>query len=369
MSPRARQGLKVAGGVAAVAVLVLAAIDAFSPAPSGPDGSSYATAPQGVSAYAELLSRSGHPVVRLRGAPSSARLDPPTTVVMLEPALLSSADVRALRQFVVAGGTLVAGGQNPEAWLSRLLPDPPAWSNAGESSVTPLLPTPATASVSEVQTAGAGSWSEPNATLPLLGSPDASLLNAATLGAGRVELLADTSPLQNQWLAAADNAAFGVSLAGPPGRTVAFEEGVHGYGVGTGLAALPVRWKWVLAGLVLAALAGVAARFRRLAPPDPEGPPALPPRREHVEAIAIALARTGRPAEATANVRERARDLVRRRSGLGADEDAATLRQAASRLGLDEGEVQALFSAEPGRSDAELLAAGRALAELSGPRA
>jgi hypothetical protein len=367
MSPRARQGLKVAAGLAVVGVLILAAVNAFSPAPSGPDGSSYATAPQGLSAYADLLGRAGHPVTRLKGAPASARLDPRSTVVMLDPSLLSSNDVQALREFVTAGGTLVAGGPDPEPWLARLLPDPPAWTDAGETTVSPLVPTPRTASISAVQTAGEGAWSEPGGTLPLVGAPDESLLNAGTLGGGRVELLADPSPLENRLLVSADNAAFSVSLAGASGRPVAFEEGVHGYGEATGLAALPARWKWALAGLVLAALAGVAARFRRLAPPDPEGPATLPPRRQHVEAMAIALARTAQPAEATKSVRDHGRELVRRRTGLEADADTEALTQAAARLGLGVDEVRALFSAQPGQRDEDILAAGRALAELSGP--
>jgi hypothetical protein len=200
-----------------------------------------------------------------------------------------------------------------------------------------------------------------------VGAPDESLLNAGTLGGGRVELLADPSPLENRLLVSADNAAFSVSLAGASGRPVAFEEGVHGYGEATGLAALPARWKWALAGLVLAALAGVAARFRRLAPPDPEGPATLPPRRQHVEAMAIALARTAQPAEATKSVRDHGRELVRRRTGLEADADTEALTQAAARLGLGVDEVRALFSAQPGQRDEDILAAGRALAELSGP--
>ncbi len=133
----------------------------------------------------------------------------------------------------------------------------------------------------------------------------------------------------------------------------------------SGLAGLPIRWKWVLSGLLLAALTAVASRIRRLAPSEPAGAPALPPRRDHIDALAIALARTGRPGEATATVRERARQQVVRRAGLDADARAGEFAQAAARLGLDAEETQALFVTAPG--EAEMMSAGRALAKLSGP--
>ncbi len=307
MSPAVRRALRVLA-VAAVALAVIAmVIDTVTPGPSGPTGSSYATAPEGLSAYAELLGRSGHTVTRLRAAPSRARLDPSATLVLLDPGTLLTGDLTALRRFVAAGGLLIAGGQDPGAWLGALVSDPPVWAATGDTTAVPLVPAPETSGVSEVQGAGAGSWSDPRATLPVLGAPDSVLLTVASVGAGRVALLADSSPLQNRFLASADNAALGVAIAGPRGRPVLFEEAVHGYGQGSGLAALPTRWKWALTGLLLAALVGVGARFRRLAPPDPLPAAPSPPRRAHVDALALALARTGPRGEDVAEAATRLR--------------------------------------------------------------
>ena len=114
----------------------------------------------------------------------------------------------------------------------------------------------------------------------------------------------------------ADDAAFGLAIAGAPSRPVSFEEAVHGYGEARGLAALPTRWKWALGGLLLAALVAVAARFRRLGPPEPTPVPPQPPRRAHVDALGSALARTGRPAEAAGPVQAQARTLVLTRARL-----------------------------------------------------
>jgi hypothetical protein len=367
MSGGARRALKALAWAALATAVIALAINSVSPHQSEPPGSSYATSGGGLSAYAELLTRSGHRVVRLRAAPSRARLDPAGTVIVLDPAILAPADVSALARFVDAGGVLLAGGQDPGPWLARLMPDPPAWQPGGQNEYVPLLATAETAGVSEVLSAGQGSWSSPRAALPVLGTPDASLVDVAVLGAGRIELLADSSTLENQLLANADDAALGLALAGPAGRPVAFDEGVHGYGSATGLAALPSRWKWALLGLLLAALTGVGARFRRLAAPDPEGVPALPPRRAHVDAIALALARSGPPGRAAASVREHALRQLRTRAGLDPGAGATEVAEAASRLGLDEHETDALTSDV--LADDGLLAAGRGLAKLSGPRA
>ncbi len=88
-----------------------------------------------------------------------------------------------------------------------------------------------------------------------------------------------------------------------------FAESVHGFGAGTGLVALPSRWKWTLAGLLLAALIYVASRFRRLGPPEPRPATALPPRREHVEALALALSRSADADTVVAQSREKAAGL------------------------------------------------------------
>lgn len=358
-----RRWLKAVGVIVACAALLAAAINALSPSSGGPASSSYATSAAGMAGYAELLTNSGHRVTRLRATPAHAELDPRETLVLLDPEVIVPADISALRSFVSAGGRLIAGGVQPGAWLTELLPGSPIWTARGAAGSTTLVPLAETSGVGTVSSDGAGAFSDAGATLPVVGDPGTSLVTVGNLGLGRIVLVADASPLQNHLLADADNAALGLALAGPPSKPVAFVEGVHGYGQRAGLAALPTRWKWTLIGLSVAALLMVAARIRRLGPIQPPAPPALPPRRAHVEAIAAALARTGRPAQAAAPVHRHARDLVLRRAGLPPDADAGDLAEAAARLGLAMHEVHALRSAT--LSDDDLLAAGSALAKLS----
>ena len=129
----------------------------------------------------------------------------------------------------------------------------------------------------------------------MLATPAGAVVAVAQLGAGRAVLLADASPLHNRALARADSAAFGLAAAGAARRPVAFLETVHGYGEATGLAALPARALWAIAGLALAALALVWSMARRLGPPEDEARALAPPRRDYVEAVAVRAGGERRP--------------------------------------------------------------------------
>ena len=349
----------LAAGYEVVAVLV----NSFTPGPGGATSSAYATSPDGLAAYAEVLRRTGRAVSELRGAPADARLDPSQTVIALDPNRLTTDDVDRLRGFVQAGGRLVVGGTNPGRWLGELLSDPPKWSSTGSRSATATSP-PEIEGIGGVVGAGEGSFVTSGQTKPALEVPGGSLMTTAQLGSGQVALLADASPLHNAYLDQADNAALGDRLAGAPGRGVSFLEGIHGYGTGSGLSALPVRWKWAIVGLLLAAAAWIAARFRRLGDPDPAPRPSVPPRRAHVEALALALERTRQPAAASAPVIAHARELVLRRAMLEHDADRDAIMSAAQKLGLDEAEARAVAAGDVSGSEGDLLAAGRALARL-----
>jgi hypothetical protein len=366
MSPRVRRVL-TGLVIAVIAYEALAySIDEFTPNSSGgATSSSYTTDATGVAAYAELLQRTGHPVRRLRAALARTDLRSDAFVVVLDPTFLAPADERALRGYVEDGGTLLIGGSEPGAYLPALMPHPPTWSDVSPLDAYRLQSSPYTDDVGRVRSAGDGEFtSAGGGAQPAIGAHGNALLETATLGAGHLLLLADVSPLQNAYLDRADNAALGVALAGPAGRPVTFVESVHGYGNAAGLASLPLRWKWALAGLLLAALAWVAARFRRLGDPDPVAQTPQPPRRAHVEAIAVALQRTRQPAAAVVPVHDRARELVVRAAGLPPDAGAEAVAHAARQLGLDELEARSVAALDIPRSDDDVLVPGRALTKL-----
>ncbi len=242
--------------IIAAFVAVSVAIDRYAPTPSGPEGSSYATAPEGAAAYAELLQRSGHPVRRVRTPLAERPLDAGTTLIVLDPEGVVPDEARAIGRFVRAGGRLVAAGASV-GWLDGVLDSPPTWAPAPPGRARVVVPAPETAGVTTVAFAEGGRWGSLGGTLPILATPAGPVAAVARSGAGRAVLLADAAPLYNDRLAAADDAAFALNLAGGGRRPVAFLETVHGFGEETGLAALPARALWVLAGLALAALAFV----------------------------------------------------------------------------------------------------------------
>jgi hypothetical protein len=350
--------------LAGLVVLFVAAsvvIDRLAPTPSGPQGSSYATAPEGAAAYAELLHRAGHPVRRVRTPVAERPLDPGSTLVVIDPGLVTPDEARAIGRFVADGGRLVAAG-TAMPWLARVLDSPPRWTASAPGRASVIVPAPETAGVGAVEFVRGGRWATLGGALPILATPDGPVAAVVDSGAGRAVLLADASPLYNRELPRADGAAFALAAAGGARRPVAFLETVHGYGEATGLAALPARALWVLAGLALAAIALVWSMARRLGPPEDETRALAPPRREYVEAVAAALTASGDRDGVAATAARAARRRLEARAGVPAGAGEPALREAAARLGLDEAETDAALG------DGDGLAAGRALAKLAGRR-
>lgn len=355
------------GAVVAIVALNLAARVAESSLggsePSGRQGSSYATAPQGLAAYAELLRRYGHPVERRRGE-LTGNIDPDATLYVIAPGVLAPEEIATMERFVHAGGRLVVGAGYPGGTVAALAEDPPELDYGGpdrwtrvEESLRP---------VAEVESSGSGSWVDTGTATPLVENADGdrALLALEVLGEGEILYLSDAWPIENRGIASADNAALGLALAGDEGRPAVFAEGVHGYGATSGWRAIPSRWKTALAGLATAALVLMWARGRRLGPPESASRPLAPPRREHVDALASTLARTRSFAATAAPVQDAVRRRLAARGGLGPDADDDDLERVAAATGMPDDERRAALG--PVHTAEELLAAGRALARLHG---
>lgn len=287
-----RRWLVVAAGALCI-FIALAVLGAFSAEPGGPASSSYATGDAGAAAWATLLSRAGRSVTQLRESLSSTSLQPQETIVLLEPDALLHSEGQRLLAFVNAGGRLVYGSSEPRRTLPALLFKPPAWSAGGSNQYFGLAHEGRAAGVGEVRTAGEGRWTSYGGyAAPVRMAGGAALLLERRIGRGTLELLADVSPVQNRLLSTADNAQLALEMVGPPGRRVAFVESVHGYGADRGLAALPLGWRLAFAGLGLAGLLWIAARARRLGPPEPSLEERPPARSAYADAVALLLRRT-----------------------------------------------------------------------------
>jgi hypothetical protein len=346
------RGWKIGIGLVVVIVVVNLALrylgSVTGGTPGGPESSSYATASDGVAAYAELLGRTGHRVDQLRATPHDARLEPDETAIVLDPPGVANQDADALRAFVAGGGTLVAGGV-VSSWLGRIVKAAPA----GEVTSGMFV----RAGRLTLRTGGGDGWRNAG-SMYVVAQRDGSIIVASErVGRGIVYALADPTPLQNGLLDRRDNAAFGLELAGA-GRRVAFLESYHGYGRSSGLRALPLAWMLLLSGLALAALVYLFARGRRLGPPELTERELPPTRREYVDSLAGVLARTSRDA-AVAPVRRSAREALLRRAGLPVDAGDESVRDAARRFDID---PDALLA--PVRTDDDVLAVGRVLARI-----
>ena len=315
MSGTWRAVLVVLGAVVLVD-MGLGAVRSITGSPGGPSSSSYATGADATAAYAELLTRAGYEVARVRTTPSRAALDPRSTAVLLDPVSVATADADALATFVRAGGRLVFGGK-PGRWLNRLVASPPRWSPILVVGAHVLAPAPETVGLARVETRGGGS--EGRGTLPLLGNAEAALLDAAAVGRGRILLLADSSPLQNRLLGSADNAALRARArrrraAGPSPSSRA----TTATAPASGLRPRSRSRGWLLVRARPRRARLIVARGRRFGPPEEEAAELPPPRREYVDSLAGVVARG--QATATRLLEPVAREAAcsRRRAGLRA---------------------------------------------------
>jgi hypothetical protein len=361
----------VLAAAAVLAAFLIAGLlaEGLSPTPGGPPSSSYATAPNGVAAWAELLGRSGHPVTQLRADLGGAALDPGSTLVVLGARGLEPSAARNLAAFVSAGGRLVTATGSRGRVLPGLISDPPVAVRPSPRRFQALVSGPETDGVQTVETAGAGAWRGGTGERALGAGPSATLLLVRPRGRGRVDLLADASPVQNRLLAAADNARFALDLAGPPGRPVVFAEALHGYGAATGIAALPMAFWVAFAGLCLAGAAWALARGRRLGPPEAPRAVGQPPRSAYVEALAGTLTRSRDITGLTRLTRGHIASELDRRLARRPGAAEVPRREALMALGVSEQAADlALAPASSDEGEAGLLVLGRVLARLRSER-
>jgi hypothetical protein len=191
-------------------------------------------------------------------------------------------------------------------------------------------------------------------------------------GAGSVVLLGGMSPLTNDLLRRADNAAFALALV-LPGQPVVFGPAVPPGGqAGTAnvrpggiWGLLPARAKAALVGLGLAAVAFALFRGRRLGRPRPDEPVSSIPASELVQATA-GLYRTGRKAGFAGRVmREATCARLARRLGLPRDTEPESVAAAAARTSSsEEGALRHALAGPDPAGDEELIALGRELEEI-----
>ncbi len=347
--------------------------------PGGASGSSYSTGPDGLAAYAQLLSDYGHPVLRLRGSLADATIDPRSTLFVtasdrgfpLEPE-----EIATIRAMLDGGGRVVLAGlrEGEVAAITgtTLTVTEGTVDYRDFAAALDELRTVRTAAIAAYDTSSEGALD-----VDVLASEgDRALLVSARVATGVALVLADASPIENAMIGEEDNAAFGLALPGggeadgngggeadgTANATVVFAEGVHGYGERSGLTALPDRWKIALFVLGAAAVLFAWSRARRLGPPDRLGRDLPPARATYLAALGSTLERTGEPTRALAPLGDLVRDRILARAGLPVDASAEALTVAARQLGFSDDEIATLREAPV--DDQRVLALGRVAAKL-----
>ncbi len=298
MSRRSAIVSAVVIGLLALALLgqlAVREVAGFGSGARAPRGSSYSTGPTGLSAYAALLRRAGHRVEQ-RHQPLDLDLpvDPADALVVLDAEKLAPEEGAAIRRFVAAGGRAVIGGTSPNGWLPEVLDDAPTWVPGGNSACHRIVAVPEARAVTDVVLTRSGYFSDQAGTLAFLacaGKISAAVASPGGPGnAGRIVLLSDSGPLQNQFLTARDDSALALGVVADR-RTVVFAEQVHGYGASAGVFGLPDRGRAAVALMLLALLLAVAALRARPRSGGPLPVPLSAPRLELVEAVAARLQR------------------------------------------------------------------------------
>ena len=286
---------------------------------------------------------------------------------MIEPQTLTDADDTALLAVRrPTGGRLVIGGPirstSTASATARRCGAPTARRRTTRS-------TPQLGNVREVETAGRGSWTSPGSGTVLAARRRRRARSPSRPRRPRRRSSSSpiASPLENAYLARADNAAFALGLAGDAPRPVEFAEGVHGYGESRGLGAIPTPWKIALLVLAAAAVALAWSRSRRFGPPDRPARE-LPPAARRVRARARGVARTHPRSRRT---RSRRCNSGPDRTSRGArtsrpDASLEEIDRAAIALGYSEAERAAIW--HPPTDDDTALALGRLVSQLVATR-
>jgi flagellar basal body-associated protein FliL len=282
--------------------------------------SSYDAASGGYRAWYELLQREKIGVERFEQRPAflDRKLD---TLVWSEPIEFdprqtsnTKADIRALQDWVKAGGRFVYLGHDENAAKQGVLklPRTKALKNAKDDGKNLTI-------AAELSSEGVGRvafdtnlrWKAPKRATVLVADAAGPLALSYSYGKGQVVAVLDETAFENARIARADNARLAYVLANPrrAGALVAFDEAAHGYLV-------PETWWQIMPRPLLIALAiavvalvvaftGAAIRL---------GPPLTPPARtdatsaEFIDSLA-ALFERGRAA--TKALEEVARSTTR----------------------------------------------------------
>jgi hypothetical protein len=254
-----------------LAALLIAGALISGPGQNGPGyPSSYSTGWRGAKAAYLLLTELGYSVERWERAPSELPADPHNTILILAEPLEhpNPADMRALRRFITAGGTVLGTGARAAVFVpggkainaGDVLADPKEYRAMAASALTQGAP--------KITMADAAFWDGDSlAPVTIYGDHSESVVLLDSEGKGSVLWWAASTPLTNGAIASSGNLALLLNTLGPPGRNrVLWDEYFHGQRDSFGTYIVGTPLPWVAAQMGILFLAFVITFSRRSGP-------------------------------------------------------------------------------------------------------
>jgi hypothetical protein len=366
LSPADTKLLWISGIFGVIVIVVSAFLSPVVQENNSPVPSSYSADPDGALAAYLLLSDLHYPVRRWQQGPALLTANPEESVLILaEPsASTSSADRKALLDFVSSGGRVLFCGPTIEAFFP--LPATKPTFTLAPATIQAGIPSAYSRGADTISIRARAQWEASDAkSLRLYGEQAKPAVVVASLGQGEVLWWSAATPLTNLGISEADNLRLflnAVSNADGTPRTVYWDEYFHGEqgSLWDYIAKTPIPWGlWQLA---LVAVILVFAFSRR------SGPIVLPSIRsrlsplEFVDTMGELYSRAGAASVAVEVPYRRLRlDLSRRLGRPSTATDLDLAREAAKRLSLPEAEVYATLHAADEASRAPKLAPKNAL--------
>lgn len=334
----------LAGG--ACIVLLAALVAASGPGnQAGGRGSTFSSAPEGSRAAYLTLLELGYTVQRSQEPLTALGVDPAQTVLVLASPqdAISDQDVRALREFLEAGGIVLATGAGG---LRALGGDGKAASEIEDAATfTPVVKTPLTAGAPSIRMAREVQQPpELKDYTVIYGSAAGPAVMDAVVGNGHAIWWAGSTPLTNASISAPGNFELLLNALGDGTRAIVWDEHYHGFrrSLWSYTAGTPLPWMLAQCGVLAAA--ALLTWSRRLGPLRPR---AVDPRTapmEFIETVGGLYERAHVEEAAVETARRRLRRLLATSAGLSTDtSDDRLAHTAAPRAGLDPDQVAALL--------------------------
>ncbi len=354
MSPKLNQKdrkLFLGAGFVFILLVVTAFVLSSSDGGQAEYPSSYSSASGGAKAAYLLLSETGYKIQRWERPLSDLPLGPTKTftVVLAEPEEAPTREERErLKTFISQGGHVIATGVFAGTLLPKSESVPDILSGMTWKKATSLSPSQITRAAPQIVLAPRAYWQASTAAYSLYGDGDHTLVVKYPFGRGEVLWWAAATPLTNAGLKEPGNLEFFLACLGDQKNEILWDEYIHGYRQTLAGSIVHSPVKWLLAQLVLLALAIVVTFSRRSGPTCvPKTEARLSPI-EFVQTLGGLYERAGSPSVAVDICYRRFRYWLTRRLGVAANTPADDLASAVrNRWGLNGGgRNTAVFSNE-----------------------